>query len=136
MILHLKEFKFPSAITNLLLFPNGKGCFPSSKQICIFFNKGCFVLSLVEIGPVVLQKMKCESLPTDRWTDRQTEEGQTSTTDNQKSSLEFSAQVRCIPKFPHFKWMHMHFLKSYSRKEHCSPVVKRVRFSTVMAVTE
>ena len=56
-----------------------KGRSPSSEQIWMPFTQGCFVQSLVEIGPVVLEKkMKMWKVyrqtdtPTDGQTDRQT----------------------------------------------------------------
>ena len=74
----------------------GRG--PSFEQTWIPFNQEYFVPSLVEIGPVVLEKkMKMWKVyrQMDGQTDRQTD-GRTDrrrTTGDQKSSLELSAQV-------------------------------------------
>ena len=40
-----------------LLSTNGNGWYPSFKQTLILFTQGCFVPSLVEIGPVVREKI-------------------------------------------------------------------------------
>ena len=40
----------------MLLYPLGKGLGPSFEQTWISSTQGCFVPSLVEIGPVVLEK--------------------------------------------------------------------------------
>ena len=61
-----------------------KGSGHSFEQTWIPFIQGWFVLSLVEIGPVVLKK-KIKNVKTLRTDSR--------TTGNQKSSLELSAQV-------------------------------------------
>ena len=63
----------------LLLSPLWKGWSPSFEQTWFPFTQGCFVPSLVEIGPVVLEKkMKMWKVyrQKDRQTDRQTD-GQT-----------------------------------------------------------
>ena len=53
-----KSFKyFEWIFTILLLSPLGKGRGPSFEQTCIPYTLGCFLSSLVEIGPVVLENM-------------------------------------------------------------------------------
>ena len=54
-------------------YPLWKGRGPSLVQPWVSFTQGCFVPSLVEFGPVVLEK-KMKSLQTDRWTDGQMDE--------------------------------------------------------------
>ena len=44
--------------TPLLLSPLGKGQVPSLEKTGITIIQGCFVQSLVEIGPVVLEKKR------------------------------------------------------------------------------
>ena len=57
LILALRFLLFTSCIFTIsLVFPLGKMCFPSFEQICILFNQGCFVPSLVEISQSVLEK--------------------------------------------------------------------------------
>ena len=52
-----KIFKVRQCIFAIsLLSPLGKGLGPSFEQIWIPITQGCFVLSLVEIGPVVFKK--------------------------------------------------------------------------------
>ena len=52
-----KDFKFRQSIFAISkLSPLGKGRYPSFVQTWILFTQGCFVPSLVEIGPVVLEK--------------------------------------------------------------------------------
>ena len=62
---------------------------PSFEQTWIPFTQGCFVPSLVEIGPVVLETEdeNVKSLQTDGQTDRRRTIG------DQKTSLELSAKV-------------------------------------------
>ena len=76
-----------------LLTPLGKGRGPSFEQTWILITQGCFVPGLVKIGPVVLEKIKMWKVyrQTDRRTDRQKDGRRTS--GDQKSLLEFSAQV-------------------------------------------
>ena len=40
----------------IYLSPLGRGCGPSFEKNWIFFHQGCFELSLVEIGQVILEK--------------------------------------------------------------------------------
>ena len=57
VVLKKKIFNnFQYNFTFSLLSPLGKGRGPSFEQIWIPFIQGCFVPSLVEIGPVVLEK--------------------------------------------------------------------------------
>ena len=59
VVLEKMIFVFCQYIFTLsLLSPLGKGCGTSFVQIWIPFTKKCFVSSLVEIGPVVLEKKK------------------------------------------------------------------------------
>ena len=52
-----KIFKFREyTLAILLLSPNVKSVAIPFEQIRILFIQGCFLLNLVEIGPVVLQK--------------------------------------------------------------------------------
>ena len=55
-----------------LLSPLGKEQGPSFEQTSIPFTQGCFVPSLIEIGPVVFEK-KVEIGKVYRWTDRRTD---------------------------------------------------------------
>ena len=77
VVLEKKIFKFCQCIFTISsLSPLGKGRGPSFEQIWIPFTQGCFVPSLVEIGPVVLEKkMKMWKVyrQTDRQTDRRTD---------------------------------------------------------------
>ena len=69
----------------LLLFPLWEGHGPSFEQTWISSTQGCFLSSLVEIGPVVLEKklkMWKVNRQMDRRTDRQTDE---QTMDNRRS---------------------------------------------------
>ena len=89
-----KIFKFCQCIFAILkLSPLRKRHVLScEKKTWIAITQGCFMPSLVKIGPIVLEKkMKMWKLLTDRWNDRQTNEQ--NTTGNQKSSLELSVQV-------------------------------------------
>jgi hypothetical protein len=72
-----------------LLSPLGEALSPSFEQTWIPFTKGWFVISLVKIGPVVLEKLKME-----KFTDRLTDGWRTSR--DQKRSLEPSTQVRAF----------------------------------------
>ena len=54
---------------------HGKGRGTSFEQTGIPFTQGCFVLSLVEIGPVVLRKSRTYENFSDGRTDRQTDDG-------------------------------------------------------------
>ena len=55
--LHLKNSLHPRMLCAIsLLSPLGKGLGPSFEETWIPFTQGCFVPSLVEIGPVVLEK--------------------------------------------------------------------------------
>ena len=75
-----KIFKYCQCIFDTsLLSPLSKGSGPAFDQTWIFFSQECFVPSLVDIGPVVLEKIKCE-----KFTTRQTDE---------KRSLELWAQL-------------------------------------------
>ena len=74
----------------LRLSPLEKGRGPSFEQTWIPSTQGCFVPSLVKIGPVVLEK-KSKIGKVYRQTDRRTDRRWT--TGDQKSSLELSAQV-------------------------------------------
>ena len=57
VVLKKKIFKVGQCIFAIsLLFPLGKGPGPSFDQTWIPFTQGCFVPSLVEISPVVLEK--------------------------------------------------------------------------------
>ena len=57
VVLEKKIFKFLQCIFAILsLSPIGKGWGPSFEQTCILFTQGCIVLSLVEIGSVVLAR--------------------------------------------------------------------------------
>ena len=57
VVLEKKIFKFRQCIFAIsLLSLLGKGRGPSFEQTLIPFTQGCFVLSLVEIGPLVLEK--------------------------------------------------------------------------------
>ena len=57
VVLEKKIFKFYQCIFAILLIsPLVKGCNPLFEQIQIPFTQRCFVPSLVEIGPVVLEK--------------------------------------------------------------------------------
>ena len=86
VVLEKKIFKFRQYIFTLLLLSHrGKGRGSSFEQTWIPFTYGCFVRSLVEIGPVVLAKKKKMWKVYDH--DRQ------QTNCDQKSSLEPSAQV-------------------------------------------
>ena len=50
-------FNFSICISTILLYySRGKGNRPSFEQTLIRFTEGCFVPSLVDIGPVVLEK--------------------------------------------------------------------------------
>ena len=95
VVLKNKIFKVCQCIFSIsLLSPLGKGRGPSFEQTWITITQECFVPSLVEIGPVVLEmKMKMWKVykQTDRGMDRQTVGRRT--TGDQKSSLELSAQV-------------------------------------------
>ena len=68
-----EDFKyFQYNFTISLLFPLGKGRGPSFEQTSFPSTQGCFVPSLVEIGPVVLdKKSKIGKVyrQTDGWTD-------------------------------------------------------------------
>ena len=66
-----KIFKFRQDIFTIsLLSPLGKGRAPTFEQSEIPFTRGCFVPSLVKIGPVAQSK---KEKFTDRWTGRQTD---------------------------------------------------------------
>ena len=74
------EKRFLKVVTLFLLFPNylpfGKALHLNKlkSQNCISFTQGCFVKSLIEIGPVVLEKkMKMGKVyrQTEGWTDGQ-----------------------------------------------------------------
>ena len=55
----IRFFKYVSYnFTFSILSPLGEGCGPSFGQTWIPSTQGCFVLSLVEIAPVVLEKIK------------------------------------------------------------------------------
>ena len=56
VVLERKIFMFSSIYTILLLSPLGKRWGPSFEQSWIPFTWGCFVPSLIEIGPVVLDR--------------------------------------------------------------------------------
>ena len=57
MVLKKKILNFANVIIVIsLLSPLGKGFGPSFEEMWIFLKLGCFVLSLVEIGPVILEK--------------------------------------------------------------------------------
>ena len=57
VVLEKKIFKVHQCIFAIsLLSPVGKGHGPSFEQTGILITQGCFVPSLVEIGPVVLKK--------------------------------------------------------------------------------
>ena len=57
VVLKNKILNFANVIIVIsLLSPLGKGCGPSFEEIWIFLKLGCFVPSLVEIGPVILEK--------------------------------------------------------------------------------
>ena len=59
MVLEIKIFKFSHIFAISLLSPLGDGRGPSFEQTLNHFTQECFVLSLVEIGAVVLgKKMK------------------------------------------------------------------------------
>ena len=79
VVLEEKIFKyFQYNFTCSLLFPLGKGRGPSFQQTWIPFTQGCFVPSLVDIGPVVLEKkLKIGKVyrQTDGQTDGQTDDG-------------------------------------------------------------
>ena len=86
-----KSCQFIFIISQLSPLWEGRG--PSFEQTWMPFTQGYFVPSLVEVGPVVLEKkMKMGKVyrqtdgRTDGWTDRRT-------TGDQKSSPELSAQV-------------------------------------------
>ena len=85
-------FKFRQCIFAIsLLSPLMKGA-----TLRIFFAQECFVRSVVEIDPVVLEKkMKIWKL-TDRWTYIQTDRRKL--TGDRKSSLELSAKLSKNPK--------------------------------------
>ena len=80
----------------MLLSPFGKGRDPSFEQTWIPFTQGCFVPSLIEIGPVVLEKKmkmwKVYDNDDNDNDDNDDNDGQRTNFD-QKSSLEPSAQV-------------------------------------------
>ena len=91
VVLKKKMFKVCICILAIsLLSPLEKEHDPSFEQIWIPITQGCFLPSLVEIGPVVLEKMKMWKFY--RRTDRQTDRRRT--TGDQESSLELSAHVR------------------------------------------
>ena len=57
VVLEKKIFEFHQCIfAILLLSPRGEGWGPSFEQTRIPFTQGYFVLSLIKIGPVVLEK--------------------------------------------------------------------------------
>ena len=57
VVLEKKIFKFRQRIFAFsLLYPFGKGQGPSFEQTSILFTQGGFVPSLIEIGPMVLEK--------------------------------------------------------------------------------
>ena len=87
-----KSYQFIFIISKLS--PLWEGCGPSFQQTWIPFTQGYFVPSLVEIGPVVLEKkikMWKVYRQTDGWTDGRTDRRRT--TGDQKSSLELTAEV-------------------------------------------
>ena len=91
MVLKKKIFLISSMhFRYFVIIPLGKWRGPSFEQTWIPFTQGCFVPSLVEIGPVVLdKKMKMWKVyDNDNNNDRQ------QTNFDQKYSLEPSAQVR------------------------------------------
>ena len=51
------------------MYPLGKGCSHSYEQTRIPFIQGCFVLILVENGPVLERSRKSEKFTDDRQTD-------------------------------------------------------------------
>ena len=52
-----KNFEFRQYIfASLVLSPLGQGCGPSFDYTAIHISRGCYVSSLVKIGPVVLEK--------------------------------------------------------------------------------
>ena len=77
VVLEKKIFKFCQCIFAIsLLSPLGKGQGPSFEQIWIPLTQGCFVPRLVEIDPVVQEKMNnVKSLQTDGQTEGQTDDG-------------------------------------------------------------
>ena len=86
VVLEKKIFKFRQYIFTLLLLSHrGKGLGSSFEQTWIPFTYGCFVRSLVEIGPEVLAKKK------KMW--KVYDDDRQKTNCDQKSSLEPSAQV-------------------------------------------
>ena len=76
----------------VIISPWKKGRGPSFEQTRILITQECFVLSLVEIGPVVLEK----KIKMWKVYDNNYDDGQ-QTTFYQKSSLEPSAQVNLKP---------------------------------------
>ena len=86
-VLEKKIFKCCQCnFTILQLSPLGKGNGPSFEQNRIPFTQGCFVPSLVKIGPVVLETSKIAKVY--RQTDGQIDRRRT--TGDQKSSIDKS----------------------------------------------
>ena len=104
-ILKFRQYIF----TLLLLSPRGKRRGPSFEKIWIPFTQGCFVPSLVEIGPVVLEKKKKMGKVYDN------ADGQRTNCD-QKSSLEPLTQVSL--KHTHIIRVEIHSIKKELMTSH------------------
>ena len=107
-IFQFRQSFFP-AILKLSLLEEGQG--PSYEWIFIPFTQWCFVPSLVEIGPVVLEKkMNMWKVYDNNDNDKYTQE----TNFDQKSSLEPSTQVKTSHGVLCFSMLHGYYSFTYS----------------------